>query len=425
MSEQCGKLSLHQGVGFLVSTLLGSGVFIVPAMVAGLVGPWAWLAWLSMTLLVLPVVFTFALLGRQFPHSAGTAHFVELAYGHRLRQSISWLYLSVIPIGPPVAVITGANYLVYCLSLPPVYCGYFALLMLSLILIVNTFNVTLSGNVQFGITVLTALVLISAIVVGLTETPNAAPQVIPTGGDSLLPFFRAMGIIFWCFVGIEAVAHLAPEFASPERDFPRTMVISLTIALSLYCLLSYTVLRFSAFGNEVDNISSLPRLIGQAFGRTGAIVTGLMGFLTCLAAVNLYIISFTRLIVSMKGEGALSRFLAYRNRFHTPVVATLFAVLPVAITVALKYGCSIGLESLIACANGVFVMIYLAASLSACRLLRGHQRVVALLASLFCLGVACVIGDNMRYAVVITLLAFVLSSWRQRQTVASSGEPEA
>ncbi|RAT10391.1 hypothetical protein AU485_16535 [Lonsdalea quercina] len=298
--------------------------------------------------------------------------------------------------------------------------------MLSLILIVNAFNVTLSGNVQFGITVLTALVLISVIVVGFTETPSAAPKVISAGGDSLLAFLKAMGIIFWCFVGIEAVAHLAPEFASPERDFPRTIVISLAVALSLYCLLSYTVLRFSAFGNEVDNISSLPRLIGQAFGRTGAVAIGLMGFLTCLAAVNLYIISFTRLIVSMEGHGPISRCLAYRNRFHAPVAATLLAVLPVAITVSLKYGWSIGLESLIACANGVFVMIYLSASLSACRLLHGHQRVMALLASLFCLGVACVIGDNMLYAVVVTLLAFVWSSRRLRKAmVASSGGSRA
>ncbi|WP_176222655.1 hypothetical protein [Lonsdalea iberica] len=44
---------------------------------------------------------------------------------------------------------------------------------------------------------------------------------------------------------------------------------------------------------------------------------------------------------------------------------------------------------------------------------------MAQLASLFCIGVAGVIGDNMMYAVVIMLLAFVWSSWRLRQTTPS------
>jgi amino acid efflux transporter len=33
--------------------------------------------------------------------------------------------------------------------------------------------------------------------------------------------FAALSVMFWCFVGLEAFAHLASEFKQPERDFPR------------------------------------------------------------------------------------------------------------------------------------------------------------------------------------------------------------
>lgn len=66
-------IGLWQGTGLLVSTLLGSGVFIVPAMTASLAGSWSLLAWVLMGILILPIVFTFASLGKRYPDAGGTA----------------------------------------------------------------------------------------------------------------------------------------------------------------------------------------------------------------------------------------------------------------------------------------------------------------------------------------------------------------
>ncbi len=40
--------------------------------------------------------------------------------------------------------------------------------------------------------------------------------------------------MFWCFVGLEAFAHLASEFKNPERDFPRALMIGLLLAGLVY-----------------------------------------------------------------------------------------------------------------------------------------------------------------------------------------------
>ena len=104
-------IGLWQGTGLLVSTLLGSGVFIVPAMTASLAGSWSLLAWVLMGILILPIVFTFASLGKRYPDAGGTAFFVEQAFGERAADAISWLFLSVIMIGPPVVIVTATGYL--------------------------------------------------------------------------------------------------------------------------------------------------------------------------------------------------------------------------------------------------------------------------------------------------------------------------
>ena len=56
--------------------------------------------------------------------------------------------------------------------------------------------------------------------------------------------------MFWCFVGLEAFAHLASEFKQPERDFPRALMIGLLLAGTVYWACTVLVLHFNAFGEE-------------------------------------------------------------------------------------------------------------------------------------------------------------------------------
>ncbi len=57
----------------------------------------------------------------------------------------------------------------------------------------------------------------------------------------------SLSVMFWCFVGLEAFAHLASEFKHPERDFPRALMIGLLLAGTVYWACTVVVLHFDAF----------------------------------------------------------------------------------------------------------------------------------------------------------------------------------
>ncbi|MBN0638820.1 L-methionine/branched-chain amino acid transporter, partial [Pseudomonas aeruginosa] len=61
------ELGLGQGVGLLSTSLLGTGVFAVPALAALVAGDNSLWAWPLLILLVFPIAIVFALLGRHFP----------------------------------------------------------------------------------------------------------------------------------------------------------------------------------------------------------------------------------------------------------------------------------------------------------------------------------------------------------------------
>nr|VXZ89617.1 Inner membrane protein yjeH [Klebsiella pneumoniae] len=65
-------------------------------------------------------------------------------------------------------------------------------------------------------------VLIVALIVVVWWRGGISPaQILPAPAEiDRGQLFSALSVMFWCFVGLEAFAHLASEFKHPERDFP-------------------------------------------------------------------------------------------------------------------------------------------------------------------------------------------------------------
>jgi amino acid efflux transporter len=103
MSGLKQELGLGQGVGLLSTSLLGTGVFAVPALAALVAGDNSLWAWPLLILLVFPIAIVFALLGRHFPSAGGVAHFVDMAFGPRLASHRLAVFIGY-PVGLPAAL---------------------------------------------------------------------------------------------------------------------------------------------------------------------------------------------------------------------------------------------------------------------------------------------------------------------------------
>lgn len=83
MSGLKQELGLARGIGLLSTSLLGTGVFAVPALAALVAGNNSLWAWPVLIILVFPIAIVFAILGRHYPSAGGVAHFVGMAFGSR------------------------------------------------------------------------------------------------------------------------------------------------------------------------------------------------------------------------------------------------------------------------------------------------------------------------------------------------------
>ncbi len=232
MSGLKQELGLGQGVGLLSTSLLGTGVFAVPALAALVAGDNSLWAWPLLILLVFPIAIVFALLGRHFPSAGGVAHFVDMAFGPRLASVTGWLFLSVIPVGLPAALHIATGFGQALFGWHDAQLLLAELGTLAIVWWIGSRGASSSANLQTLVAV-----LIVALIVAVWWRGGISPAQIPFPALTEIDhgqLFSALSVMFWCFVGLEAFAHLASEFKHPERDFPRALMIGLLLAGSVY-----------------------------------------------------------------------------------------------------------------------------------------------------------------------------------------------
>lgn len=410
MSRLNKELGLLQGIALLSTSLLGTGIFVVPALAASAAGPASLWAWLILITLVLPVAFTFAQLGKRFPHAGGAPHLIGRAFGQRLEGVSALLFLAVLPVGLPAALHIASGFWLALLDLDAVGLLAIQLATLGAILLLGQRPAKASGVLQ-GLIAL-AIVASVALIWWVGELPRAEQPLLPPmdGQWQLLP--AALGVMFWCFVGIEAFTHLGEEFRRPERDFPLALLLGVLLAGLVYWACSVAVLSFATYGDVHSDTTALPRLFELLLGERARVLVALVGYLACFASMNVYIQGFARLIWSLADEGKLPAPLARRNGHGVPGRALLLVVASCALCALLAALLELSVDDLIRYANGNFVLIYLLSMAAGAVLLRGVWRALAGLSALLCAAVLAMLGGDALYAVALLALLLLLDRLR-------------
>ncbi|TXR38935.1 L-methionine/branched-chain amino acid transporter [Ectopseudomonas mendocina] len=412
MSRLNKELGLLQGVALLSTSLLGTGIFVVPALAATAAGAASLWAWMILIALVLPVAFTFAQLGKRYPHAGGAPHLIGRAFGQRMEGVSALLFLAVLPVGLPAALHIASGFWLALFDLDRVGLLAIELATLAAILLLGQRPPKASGLLQGLIAV--AIVASVALIWWMGDLPRTSQPLLPAmdGQWHLLP--TALGVMFWCFVGIEAFTHLGEEFKRPERDFPLALLLGVLLAGLVYWACSVAVLSFATYGDVHSDTTALPRLFEQLLGEQARALVAVLGYLACFASMNVYIQGFARLIWSLAEEGRLPASLAVRNRQGVPGKALLLVVISCALCAVLSATLKLSVDDLIRYANGNFVLIYLFSMAAGWVLLRGIWRLLAGLSTLLCAAVLVMLGSDALYAVALLVALLLLDHLRAR-----------
>lgn len=406
MSHSSHKIGRWHGAGLLTTTLLGTSVFILPQMTIKLAGDYALLSWVLLISAILPVAMVFAKLSSHYPHAGGPAFFVEKAFGVTAGRTIGMMFLFVVPIGAPAAIIMTYWFIETLLQLPPVWSLPVQLAIVGLLLVLNYRGVQFSATLQLGLTFIITLV-VCALLIGGSLMP--APVSLSTADFRLDSTLAAMGLAFWSFLGIEALSHLANDFRDPKRDLVPAIMLGTLLVGAIYIGCTYLLVDVTT-----SDTLAMVDVFNQIIGGYGAYVIGLLGVAGGLATVNVYTASLSRLAWSLSQDGVLPVYFGTLNRYGIPQRALQAILLIMSMTLIITHFSTHNLEDLIGWVNGVFVLIYLASMLAAFKLLSPRLRPLVYFGCLFCSVIALGLGNKMLYALALFTLFAPLLWYQQR-----------
>lgn len=409
MSELKKELNLAQGIGLLSTSLLGTGVFAVPAMVVQISGKSGLWAWPLLLILVFPIALIFAQLGKNYANAGGVAYFIANAFNPILGRVTGWSFLSVIPFGLPAALYIASGFWQSLFNLSPTSELGVQIVTLLLIWVLGLFGAGASGWVQSIIALLiTGLVA----VICFSSSPSPLTVEWPKLAE-IQPSFvlSALAVMFWCFVGLEAFVHLTAEFKRPEKDFPRALIIGLLLAGFIYWAFTAAVVFYAPDATVAT--TALPQIIKILLGKEALWIVCIIGYLACFASINIYCQSFARLIWAQAEVDYPSSWLAKLSRNQAPINGLTIVVLLSLFFLFVIHFFTISLNSLLEYANGVFILIYLLAMIAAIKLLRGKWRILAIFCAIICAGLLLIIGLKSLYAIGV----FIVFWWLAKHVV--------
>ena len=210
-----------------------------------------------------------------------------------------------------------------------------------------------SASVNAVIVVVKVAVVLVVIGVGamFIDRGNLHPLIPPNTGTfgeyGWSGVLRGAGVIFFAYIGFDAVSTSAQEARNPQRDMPRGILGSLAVCTVLYVLVSWVMVGIVPYRQMLNEPAPLVVAIQGAAGRAAgtpwegpmAVVQVLVtvGALAGLSSVMVVMmLAQPRIFLSMSKDGLLPAWAGrVHPRYHTPHVSTTVTGVAVALAAGL------------------------------------------------------------------------------------------
>ncbi|MDF2630005.1 MAG: amino acid permease [Symbiobacteriaceae bacterium] len=394
------QIRLPQAVALYVGSVLGSGVLLIPGYAADAAGPSSVLVWLLMSLLALPMALTLGILSARHPDAGGVSAFVRKVFGPAAGAVAGWLFLASVPIGATVAALAAASYVQVAAGLSHGGAVAIAALILGGAVVNNYLGAGFLGRSQVAIS--GAIVVVLAAAVAVAAPHVEAANFTPFAPRGVVGMGQAAALMFWCFIGWEAVTHLAEEFTDPRRDTIRAILVAALVVGIAYTAVGLVTVGTGSYGPGVSS-GALAAMVSRFLGPWAGLAIAIMAVFICLGTINAYVGAASRLAFALAREGAAPAFLATLHPTRrTPHRALLAVGGAAGLVLLLQAGGGVGLDFLLSLPNATFIGTYVMGSLAAVRLLRGDRWMQAL--AWISLVMSCVLYAFLGWAALYTPL---------------------
>jgi amino acid transporter len=305
-----GQLEL---VSLGIGGTIGSGIFVVPGIAAGIMGPESLGAWIIVAISATLVMISLAWAASKFGRKGTFFTIFSSVFGRKF-STILVMFYTVSAILGVATIAAGIGQYISFFSIGNII--VIELLILLTFCIVNLIGISVSGLTE---NILTLLKIVPLIVITLALLPFIRTQnFAATVPFTFIGLFSTIIIVYWPFTGFEISAIPVEEMRDP-KIVARSLVIVMIIVTAVYLLLNIALI--GSTGSTILASSPAPVATAAAFlfPYAGYLVA-VIGIFAMLSAMNAYIIASSRVLHNLATEYSVHGLYRLNSR-GTPAIA--------------------------------------------------------------------------------------------------------
>lgn len=311
------SLGLVELVSLGVGGTIGSGIFVVPGIAAGIGGPSSLLAWVAVALSAVCVALSLAWIQSRSPSGTPFVGIFEPVFGPRASAVLTTIYL-VSSVFGVATIASGLGQYFGFFAVPHVLAAEIFVIMA--FLGINLVGIALSGRTE---NLLTAAKIVPIVVIAIALIPFIRLEnLVPSRPVSLADLLKVVIIVYWPFTGFEISAIPVQETKDP-RTISRSLLIVMALVCTIYLVLNVALI--GAVGSEALGASPAPVATAAGIVFSGAApLVAIIGIITMFSALNAYIVGTSRVLQNMAGRFRLPRLAELTDR-GTPRTALIIS----------------------------------------------------------------------------------------------------
>ncbi len=316
-------LSLFQVTVCGVGIILGAGIYALVGLGAGYAGPALWLSFLISGVIAAFTALSYAELSSIFREDAGEYDYVNKTMG-KTTAIITGLIVLFLGIFTAATVsLAFGGYFNKLLGTPILITGIGLLLAMTLI---NYMGIKESAIMNLIFTAIEAAGLLIIIVLGIKHLGSVNLLEMPNGMQGV---FQATALIFFAYIGFEAVVKFAEETKNPEKNIPRGVLLSLLFSTIVYVLVAIAAVSIMPWFDLSVSQAPLADVAAVSLGVYAFILLGVIALFSTANTVLMDLVTVSRMAYGIAVKKALPNFLTkVHGKTKTPHVAifTVFII---------------------------------------------------------------------------------------------------
>lgn len=303
-----------------VGAMLGSGVFVLPGLAAGIAGPGVSAAFLLAGVMVLPALLSKAELATAMPVAGGTYVYVDRAMGPWIGTITGFGTWASLTAKTAFVLVGLGAYLT--LFADPRLVKPVSLAVLVAIVAINVAGVGKASKLQTTIVAICLAALAAFAGWGATEVdPARFEDPFPDGALGLI---AGAAFVFSAYAGVTKICSIAEEIRDPDRNIPRGMLAAHLCGMVTYAIIAWVIA--GTVDLDILRESKTPVTdAAQAIGGRGLLIPmAVISILGLISMSNAGVLAASRYPFAMGRDWLLPSWTQNLSpRFSTPVPAIL------------------------------------------------------------------------------------------------------